>query len=179
MMPPLQATLPITSSANMDTDSLPKNYRAVTLRISVGRMLTAQRAIQAAYPRAGGPVMTLGILHALKGQRSVEDLLRALPSALRPLLAFDRVSLAWDRSVSGTLWWHELDAECAISRTDDEVPADLTAVDLPGAADDAAPGAGNAGDRLATRQRVLRRRRRPVGHRRGRASGHARQRPEP
>src|SRR2546428_12119689 len=72
--------------------------------------------------------MTLGILHALKGQRSVEDLLRALPSALRPLLAFDRVSLAWDRSVSGTLWWHELDAECAISRTDDEVPADLTAL---------------------------------------------------
>src|SRR2546428_3861951 len=74
--------------------------------------------------------MTLGILHALKGQRSVEDLLRALPSALRPLLAFDRVSLAWDRSVSGTLWWHELDAECAISRTDDEVPADLTALGL-------------------------------------------------
>src|SRR5216117_137687 len=130
MMPPLQATLPITSSANMDTDSLPKNYRAVTLRISVGRMLTAQRAIQAAYPRAGGPVMTLGILHALKGQRSVEDLLRALPSALRPLLAFDRVSLALDRSVSGALWWHGLDAECAISRTDDEVPADLTALGL-------------------------------------------------
>src|SRR2546426_5196683 len=130
MMPPLQATLPMTSSANMDTDSLPKNYRAVTLRISAGRILTAQRAIQAAYPRAGGPVMTLGILHALKGQRSVEDLLRALPSALRPLLAFDRVSLAWDRSVSGTLWWHELDAECAISRTDDEVPADLTALGL-------------------------------------------------
>src|SRR5438876_1098542 len=130
MMPPPQATLPMTSSANMDTDSLPKNYRAVTLRISAGRMLTAQRAIQAAYPRAGGPVMTLGILHALKGQRSVEDLLRALPSALRPLLAFDRVSLAWDRSVSGTLWWHELDAECAISRTDDEVPADLTALGL-------------------------------------------------
>src|SRR5437867_1190878 len=125
MMPPLQATLPITSSANMDTDSLPKNYRAVTLRISVGRMLTAQRAIQAAYPRAGGPVMTLGILHALKGQRSVEDLLRALPSALRPLLAFDRVSLALDRSVSGALGWHGLDAECAISRTDAEVPADL------------------------------------------------------
>src|SRR5213594_3883327 len=130
MMPPLQATLPITSSANMDTDSLPKNYRAVTLRISAGRILTAQRAIQAAYPRTGGPVMTLGILHALKGQRSVEDLLRALPSALRPLLAFDRVSLAWDRSVSGTLWWHGLDAECAISRTDDEVPADLTALGL-------------------------------------------------
>src|SRR6059036_1334747 len=123
MMPPPQATLPITSSANMDTDSLPKNYRAVTLRISAGRILTAQRAIQAAYPRVGGPVMTLGILHALKGQRSVEDLLRALPSALRPLLAFDRVSLAWDRSVSGALWWHGLDAECAISRTDDEVPA--------------------------------------------------------
>ena len=74
--------------------------------------------------------MTLGILHALKGQRSVEDLLRALPSALRPLLAFDRVSLAWDRSVSGALWWHGLDAECAISRTDDEVPADLTALGL-------------------------------------------------
>src|SRR2546430_12305206 len=83
MMPPLQATLPMTSSANMDTDSPPKNYRAVTLRISAGRILTAQRAIQAAYPRTGGPVMTLGILHALKGQRSVEDLLRALPSALR------------------------------------------------------------------------------------------------
>ena len=74
--------------------------------------------------------MTLGILHALKGQRSVEDLLRALPSALRPLLAFDRVSLALDRSVSGALWWHGLDAECAISRTDDEVPADLTALGL-------------------------------------------------
>src|SRR5437016_1616860 len=130
MMPPPQATLPITSSDNMDTDSLPKNYRAVTLRISAGRILTAQRAIQAAYPRAGGPVMTLGILHALKGQRSVEDLLRALPSALRPLLAFDRVSLALDRSVSGALWWHGLDAECAISRTDDQVPADLTALGL-------------------------------------------------
>jgi hypothetical protein len=32
--------------------------------------------------RTGGSVITLGILHALKGQRNVEELLRAIPDAV-------------------------------------------------------------------------------------------------
>src|SRR2546427_8892856 len=71
--------------------------------------------------------MTPTVLHALKGQRNVEELLRAIPNALRPLLAFDRVSLALDRSVSSTPCWQELDGECAVLSADDEIPADLAA----------------------------------------------------
>ena len=56
--------------------------------------------------------MTPTVLHALKGQRNVEELLRAIPNALRPLLAFDRVSLALDRSVTSTASWQGLDGEC-------------------------------------------------------------------
>ncbi len=33
--------------------------------------------------------MTFGSLHALKGPRNVEELLLAIPDALRPRLAFD------------------------------------------------------------------------------------------
>src|SRR3989475_433149 len=71
--------------------------------------------------------MTPTVLHALKGQRNVEELLRAIPNALRPLLVFDRVSLALDRSVSSTPCWEELDGECAVLSADDEVPSDLAA----------------------------------------------------
>ena len=71
--------------------------------------------------------MTPTVLHALKGQRNVEELLRAIPNALRPLLVFDRVSLALDRSVSSTPCWQELDGECAVLSADDEVPSDLAA----------------------------------------------------
>src|SRR5262249_20500303 len=44
---------------------------------------------------------TLGVFQAMKARRDVDDLLRAIPSALRPLLAFDRVSLSLDRDASG------------------------------------------------------------------------------
>src|SRR2546422_118975 len=71
--------------------------------------------------------MTPTVLHALKGQRNVEELLRAIPNALRPLLVFDRVSLALDRSVSSTPCWQELDGECAVLSADYEIPADLAA----------------------------------------------------
>src|SRR2546427_11371396 len=71
--------------------------------------------------------MTPTVLHALKGQRNVEELLRAIPNALRPLLVFDRVSLALDRSVSSTSCWQELDGECPVLSADYEIPADLAA----------------------------------------------------
>jgi len=45
--------------------------------------------------------MTLGVFQAMKGQRNVEDLLRAIPNALRPLLVFDRLTLSLDRGVNG------------------------------------------------------------------------------
>jgi len=45
--------------------------------------------------------MTLGVFQAMKGQRNVEDLLRAIPNALRPLLVFDRLTLSLDRGVDG------------------------------------------------------------------------------
>src|SRR5438132_3438242 len=70
-----------------DTDSPPKDHRAV---------------------------MTLGILHALKGPRNVEELLRAIPDALRPLLAFDCVSLLLNRDAGGQPSWYVLEGECAV-----------------------------------------------------------------
>jgi len=45
--------------------------------------------------------MTLGVFQAMKGQRNVEDLLRAIPNALRPLLVFDRLTLSLDRGLNG------------------------------------------------------------------------------
>ena len=41
--------------------------------------------------------MALGVFQAMKGQGSIEDLLRAIPDALRPLLVFDCLSLSLDR----------------------------------------------------------------------------------
>jgi formate hydrogenlyase transcriptional activator len=45
--------------------------------------------------------MALGVFQAMKGQGSIEDLLRAIPDALRPLLGFDRLSLSLDRGAHG------------------------------------------------------------------------------
>ncbi len=58
--------------------------------------------------------MTLGILHALKGPRNVEELLRAIPDALRPLLAFDCVSLLLNRNPANKPCWYVLEGECAV-----------------------------------------------------------------
>jgi len=68
----------------------------------------------AANHRTGGSVMTLGILHALKGPRNVEELLRAIPDALRPLLAFDCVSLLLNRNPANKPCWYVLEGECAV-----------------------------------------------------------------
>jgi len=59
--------------------------------------------------------MALGIFHALKGQRNVEGLLRAIPNALRPLLAFDCVSLLLDRGAQSQPCWYVLESECAVA----------------------------------------------------------------
>jgi len=59
-------------------------------------------------------VMPLGILHALKGQRNVEELLRAIPDALRPLLDFDCVRLLLNRDAASTPRWYVLEGECAV-----------------------------------------------------------------
>ena len=70
--------------------------------------------------------MTLGIFHALKGQRNVEELLRAIPNALRPLLAFDCVSLLLDRDAQSQPCWYVLEGECS-------VPPDLATQGFPSA----------------------------------------------
>src|SRR5262249_35069802 len=49
----------------------------------------------------GGQVMTSGVIQAMKGQRNVDDLLRAIPDAVRPLLVFDRLTLSLDRGAHG------------------------------------------------------------------------------
>src|ERR1700752_4719041 len=85
----------------MDTDPLPKDHRPITTGASAERTVTAHAGATTARPRAGGPVMTLGVFQAMKGQRNVEDLLRAIPNALRPLLVFDRLTLSLDRGVNG------------------------------------------------------------------------------
>jgi formate hydrogenlyase transcriptional activator len=57
--------------------------------------------------------MTLGVFQAVKGQRNLEDLLRAIPDALRPLLFFDRVSLSLDRGAPGAPRQYVLDGNAA------------------------------------------------------------------
>src|SRR5262245_13253570 len=46
-------------------------------------------------------ITTLGVFQAMKGRRDFDDLLRAIPDALRPLLVFDRVTLSLDRGAGG------------------------------------------------------------------------------
>jgi len=55
--------------------------------------------------------MTLGVFQAVKGQRNLEDLLRAIPDALRPLLFFDRVSLSLDQGTPGAPRQYVLDED--------------------------------------------------------------------
>jgi formate hydrogenlyase transcriptional activator len=59
--------------------------------------------------------MTLGVFQAVKGQRNLEDLVRAIPNALRPLLLFDRVSLSLDRGAPGAPRQYVLDGDAALS----------------------------------------------------------------
>ena len=70
--------------------------------------------------------MTLGVFQAVKGQRNLEDLLRAIPDALRPLLFFDRVSLSLDRGALGAPCRYVLDGDAALS-PNDQTPLDLAA----------------------------------------------------
>jgi len=45
--------------------------------------------------------MTSGVVQAMKGQRNVDDLFRAIPNAVRPFLVFDRLTLSLDRGAHG------------------------------------------------------------------------------
>jgi formate hydrogenlyase transcriptional activator len=118
-MPSLQAALDPTRTASLlascpngtDTDSLPKNDQTITTWVSADRTLQAQNGIGTAHPRIGGQGMTLGVFQAVKGQRNLEDLLRAIPDALRPLLFFDRVSLSLDRGAPGAPRQYVLDGD--------------------------------------------------------------------
>ena len=68
--------------------------------------------------------MTLGILHALKGPRNVEELLRTIPDALRRWLAFDRVRLSLNGDLTSKPCWHMLENEGT-------VPSDVAPQDFP------------------------------------------------
>ena len=68
--------------------------------------------------------MTLGILHALKGPRNVEELLRTIPDALRRWLAFDRVRLSLNGDLTSKPCWHMLENEGT-------VPSDVASQDFP------------------------------------------------
>src|SRR3989475_3246024 len=132
-MPSLQAALdPMrdpsflsTCPNGTDTDSLPKHHHTITTWASADGTLPAQN-VSAAHPRTGGQGMTLGVFQAVKGQRNLEDLLRAIPNALRPLLFFDRVSLSLDRGASGAPRQYVLDGDDAVSPNDRTQP-DLAA----------------------------------------------------
>jgi formate hydrogenlyase transcriptional activator len=118
-MPSLQAALDPTRTASLlascpngtDTDSLPKNDQTITTWASADRTLQAQNGTGTAHPRTGGQGMTLGVFQAVKGQRNLEDLLRAIPDALRPLLFFDRLSLSLDRGDPGAPRQYVLDGD--------------------------------------------------------------------
>src|SRR6266849_3226548 len=97
-----------------DTDSSPKDRRAVTIPASAHPSFEGGNVPRTANQRTGGSVMTLGILHALKGPRNVEELLRAIPDALRPLLGFDCVSLLLNRNPANKPCWYVLEGECAV-----------------------------------------------------------------
>src|SRR3989441_12025539 len=100
--------------ARTDTDSPPKDHRAVTIPASAQPSFEGGNVPMTANQLTGGSVMTLGILHALKGPRNVEELLRAIPDALRPLLAFDCVSLLLNRDGANKPCWYVLEGECAV-----------------------------------------------------------------
>jgi formate hydrogenlyase transcriptional activator len=115
-----------------DTDSLPKNYRAVTIPVTpdrtlAHRTLAAENGTTPGPPHTGGQVMTLGVFHAVKGQRNVEELLGAIPSALRPVLVFDHVSLSLDRGGSGGACRYVLAGECGYLSANGGGPPDLAA----------------------------------------------------
>jgi formate hydrogenlyase transcriptional activator len=118
-MPSLQAALDPTRTASLlascpngtDTDSLPKNYQTITTWAPADGTLQAQNGTGTAHPRTGGQGMTLGVFQAVKGQRNLEDLLRAIPDALRPLLFFDRLSLSLDRGDPGAPRQYVLDGD--------------------------------------------------------------------
>src|SRR5207249_8540681 len=101
-MPSLRATLDPIGAASLlvsrvngtDTESLPKSHQTITTQASADRTLPAQNGMRTAHPRTGGQGMTLGVFQAVKGQRNVEDLLRAIPDDLRPLLFLARVILS-------------------------------------------------------------------------------------
>ena len=97
-----------------DTDSPPKDHGAVTIPASAQPSFEGGNVPMTANQLTGGSVMTLGILHALKGPRNVEELLRAIPDALRPLLAFDCVSLLLNRDGANKPCWYVLEGECAV-----------------------------------------------------------------
>src|SRR2546428_5762879 len=109
-----------------DTDSPPKDHRAVTIPASAQPSFEGGNVPMTANQLTGGSVMTLGILHALKGPRNVEELLRAIPDALRPLLAFDCVSLLLNRDAQSQPCWYVLEGECS-------VPPDLATQGFPSA----------------------------------------------
>ncbi len=71
--------------------------------------------------------MTLSVFQAVRGQRSLEDIVRAIPDALRPLLVFDRVSLSLDRGDPGALSRYVFEGECAARSANDQTPPDLAA----------------------------------------------------
>jgi formate hydrogenlyase transcriptional activator len=118
-MPSLQAALDPTRTASLlascpngtDTDSLPKNYQTIPTWASADGTLQAQNGTGTAHHRTGGQGMTLGVFQAVKGQRNLEDLLRAIPDALRPLLFFDRLSLSLDRGDPGAPRQYVLDGD--------------------------------------------------------------------
>jgi formate hydrogenlyase transcriptional activator len=110
-----------------DTDSLPKNDRAVTIRGILDRTLTAETGTMPGAPDTGGQVMMHAVFHALKGQRDVEELLRAIPDALRPHLVFDHVSLSLKRGGPSGSCEYGLEGECGFLSPNDGARADLAA----------------------------------------------------
>ncbi len=105
MMPSLRANLdpiPAASCLNgTDTDSLSKNHRTITTRASADRTLAAKNGTKTAHPRTGGQEMTLSVFQAVRGQRSLEDIVRAIPDAF--------------------------EGECAARSANDQTPPDLAA----------------------------------------------------
>src|SRR5438128_11546569 len=109
------AALLVSRANGADTEPLPESHQTITTQASADRTLPAQNGMRTAHPRTGGQGMTLGVFQAVKGQRNVEDLLRAIPDALRPHLFFDRVSLSLDRGALGAPRQYVLDGVAALS----------------------------------------------------------------
>src|SRR5262249_37883255 len=79
----------------------PVGAPSLLLHRPIGITVTGHAGTTAALPGTGGQVMTSGVIQAMKGQRNVDDLLRAIPDAVRPLLVFDRLTLSLDRGAHG------------------------------------------------------------------------------